>query len=172
MPLRRLGAATQGISAVEFALISPVMFAIICSTIDMGYVYMAQTSLTGAVARAARSSAATQESSQTDRDTTMRAAIAALMTEYKAVPGGELNVISRVYDDFNGAKPEPYTDANTNGRYDPPGGGYPGDPFTDRNGNGVRDLDTPKAGTTGEVGDVVRYTATFTVPHLFGFISS
>jgi hypothetical protein len=163
----------RGVSAVEFAMLAPVLLMLICGTIDLGYVYMAQSSLTGAVARAARASVAKQEETQTARDTAMRAAITNTMSDYQPVPGGEVAIESRVYDDFDGARPEPYQDTVANGRYDPPSGTFPGEPFTDRNGNGVRDLETRyKDGTTGETGDVVRYTATYTVQHLFGFISA
>ena len=33
------------------------------------------------------------------------------------------------------------------------------------------DLETPIPGTTGDVGDVVRYTATFPVAHPFAFLN-
>lgn len=171
-PLRRLAADLRGISAVEFAMLAPVLILLICGTIDLGYIYVAQSSLTGAVAAAARASSATQESSQADRNAAMQTAIARTMNRFLLVPGQHLAVVATAYRNFSETRPEDYTDTNGNGKYDGPSGSFVGEPYTDRNGNGVWDPALPIANSTvGAEGDVVTYTATFPVQHLFGFLN-
>jgi hypothetical protein len=82
-------------------------------------------------------------------------------------------VNATVYRTFGSSFPEDYIDTNHSGSYDGPSGSFPGESFTDRNGNGVWDADVPistGATTMGDVGDVVSYSATLPVRHLFGFI--
>lgn len=170
--MRRLLQNTRGAALIEFAILCPVLLALICGTIEMGYKYTAQTSLTGAVAQAARMSAVTQESSEGARNAAMRKSIAAAMASYTLEPGKTLTVGPTSYDKFGDTFPEEYTDVNKNGKYDgylPP---VVAEPFVDRNGNGKWDAAIPKAAnSTGEPGDVISYTATFPVAHLFGFLT-
>jgi len=168
--LHALRSDARGIAAVEFAMIAPALIALICGTIDIGYLYMAQSSLTGAVAAAARESASTQERSQADRDTTMRARITAIMTPFRPPAGRDLVITTTAYKKFGDTRPEDYTDSNGNGRYDPPAGGKPGESYVDRNNNGQWDPALPTGNDTGGMGDVVSYTATYPVPHLFAFV--
>ena len=170
--LHQLRSDRRGISAVEFSMLAPVMILLISGTIEMGYIYMAQTSLTGAVAAAARESAATQESTMAARDMAMRETITEAMQPFRLADGGQLSINTRVYHDFTSSRPEDYTDANGNGRYDGPAGGFTGEAFTDRNGNGVWDAaGTPTAvNEVGAEGDVVSYTASYPVRRLFGFV--
>lgn len=170
--MTRLGGDRRGTAIMEFALLAPVLMMIICATIELGYHYMAQTSLTGAVSMAARTSAVTQESSQEARNTKLRAAIAAAMSMYPVEEGKHLTITPTSYAKFGDTFPEQYTDANGNGRYDAPLGPFLGEPFVDRNGNGRWDSAVPKAAdSTGEVGDVVSYVATYPLPHMFQFLS-
>jgi uncharacterized membrane protein len=169
---RTLSGCDCGVTAIEFALLLPVLLLLICGAIDLGYLYMAQTSLNGAVLQAARSSAASMEKSESDRDTAMRASIVQTMSPYKS---GDPAISTTVYHRFGDSSPEPYIDANHNGHYDPPQGAAPGEAFTDRNGNGVWDASVPLATgakTMGDVGDVVNYTATLPVQHLFGMLTA
>jgi Flp pilus assembly protein TadG len=168
----RIGTDRRAVSAVEFALLAPVMLTLICGAIDLGYLYMAQSSLMGAVSKAARESAATQESSQDARDAAMRATITATMRPYLLVPGQQPSIVTVVYQSFGDSRPEDYTDVNGNGQYDvalPPAAA---EPFVDHNGNGQWDPALPIADSkTGAEGDVVSYTATYPVQHLFDFLT-
>jgi Flp pilus assembly protein TadG len=170
--LSRLRSDRRGISAVEFSMIAPVMILLISGTIEMGYIYMAQTSLTGAVAAAARESSATQESTMAARDAAMRETITKAMNPFNLADGEELAITTRVYHDFTSSRPEDYTDTNQNGRYDGPADGFTGEAFTDRNGNGIWDAHgAPTAvDEVGGEGDVVSYTATYPVRRLFNFV--
>ena len=172
MPRLSLRRDRRGVTAVEFALIAPVMITLICGTIEFGHFFMEQTSLEGALLEAARSASAAQEQSQDDRDLAMRAKVTTAMSEYRVANGQQLTIDTAVYGDFSSASPEPFRDLNGNGVYDPPQGANAGEPFTDRNGNGKWDAAVPKAGKAGDPGDVVSYTAVFPAEYLFGFISS
>lgn len=160
----------RGIAAVEFAMIAPALIALICGTIDVGYLYMAQSSLTGAVAAAARESASTQERTEAQRDATMRARITAIMTPFRPPAGRDLVITTTTYAKFGDTRPEDYTDSNGNGRYDPAAAGKPAEPYVDRNKNGQWDAAVPTGTDTGGLGEVVSYTATYPVPHLFAFV--
>jgi Flp pilus assembly protein TadG len=151
----RLPGCDRGVTTIEFAMLLPVLLTLICGAIDLGYFYMAQTSLNGAVLQAARASAASMEKSESDRNSAMRATILKTMSPYNS---GDPAITTMVYHKFGDSSPEPYIDANNNGHYDPPQGASPGEAFTDRNGNGVWDASTPiatGAKTMGDVGDVV-----------------
>ena len=93
------------------------------------------------------------------------------MRPYLLMPGQQPSVVTVVYHSFGDSRPEDYTDANGNGRYDVAVPPAPAEPFVDRNGNGQWDPALPIAGSkTGAEGDVVSYTATYPVQHLFGFL--
>ena len=165
--LLRGRADERGTTLVEFALLAPVMFLLICGGMDLGYLYLAQTSLNGALLQAARLNAVSMEKSESDRQAAMRASIARTMSPYSSV---QPVVDTKVFKTFATSQPEPYIDANHNGAYDPPAAPFPGEAFTDRNGNGVWDPSMPLtsgAATMGDVGDVVSYLATLDVRHLF-----
>jgi Flp pilus assembly protein TadG len=167
-----LGRDARGIAAVEFAFIAPVLILLICGTIELGYLYTAQTSLAGAVARAARQSATTQESSSQVRKEAMRALVERAMNSFPLAANQNAVIEVNAFHSFGDTHPEQYTDMNDNGRYDPPAPDYVGDPFTDRNGNGAWDAEVPYAtDTVGEPGDVIRYSATYPVRHLFTFMT-
>ncbi len=157
----------RGTTIVEFALLAPVMFLLICGAMDLGYLYLAQTSLNGALLQAARLNAVSMEKSENDRQAAMRASITETMSPYSDV---QPVVDTKVFKTFASSQPEPYIDTNNNGQYDPPAPPFPGEAFTDRNGNGKWDASIPLtsgAQTMGDVGDVVSYLATLDVQHLF-----
>ena len=167
-----LAGDAKGVTAIEFALLAPVLILLICGTVDLGYIYMAQTSLTGAVAAAARQSGATQESSQAEREATMQVAITRTMSAYLLTPEQHPTIVSTAYRNFSETRPEDYTDINRNGQYDGPSGMFAGEPYTDRNDNGKWDPALPiENSLVGDEGEVVAYTAIYPVKHLFGFLS-
>lgn len=162
----------RGLAAVEFAFLAPVLILLICGTIELGYLYTAQTSLAGAVSRAARQSATTQETSAAVRKQATRAVVERAMNNFPLATNQSAVIEVNAYHSFGDTHPEQYTDMNDNGRYDPPAPDYVGDPFTDRNGNGTWDAEVPYAtDSVGEPGDVIRYSATYPVRHLFTFIT-
>jgi Flp pilus assembly protein TadG len=160
----------RGASLVEFALVLPVLLMLICGAIDLGYMYMAQTTLNGALMQAAQVASSSMEKPEADRLATLKSGIVASMAAYS---GQQPTITATVYHSFGESFPEDYTDSNHNGKYDGPTPTFPGETFVDRNGNGKWDADAPvKTGssTMGDVGDVVSYSASLKVRHLFGVI--
>lgn len=167
MTLCRLRRDRAGATIVEFALVVPVMMTLVCSAVEIGYLLFARVMLEGAVVDAARIATASIESSQSQRDATMRASIAKAMRTFPIEKGKSITIETKVYRNFSTAYPEPYQDINKNGKYDL------GEPYTDRNKNGVWDAGTPIAGSSmGGPGDVVSITATYPKAVMFGFIGT
>lgn len=165
-----LSSDRRGATIVEFALVLPVLLLLICGAIDLGFLYLAQTTLNGALMQGAQVASSSMEKSEQDRLTTLRNGIFASMAAFsKQQP----SVNTTIYRNFGTSFPEDYIDVNHNGAYDGPSGSFPGESFTDRNGNGVWDADVPVtsgANTMGDVGDVVSYSASLPVRHLFAFV--
>lgn len=155
-----------GVTVVEFALISPVMLAMICGTIEIGHTMFARAALEGAVVEAARAATASMESSQDLRESAIRASISNAMSDFPTAPGKNITIVTTVYKDFSTSTPENFTDQNGNGVYDK------GEDFIDRNGNGKWDPAIPIPGKLGGPGDVVSYTAAFPKLRLFGTMTS
>lgn len=163
--MRRLGPDQRGIAAVEFAMIAPVMILMICGFMEYAHVSSARTTLEAATMRAARAVAASDCPSQ--RQGIMLGIVQNAMSTIPAASGTQVQVVTKSYSDQfrDVGEPEPFNDANSNGRWDP------GETYTDINGNGQHDNDMGRVGSIGGAGQVVSYTATFQVASLFGFIS-
>lgn len=163
--LRRLGPDRRGIATVEFAMIAPVMILMICGFMEYAHVSSARTTLEAATMRAARAVAASDCPDR--RQGIMLGIVQRAMANTPAAPGTEVQVVTKSYSDQfrDVGEPEPFNDANGNGRWDP------GETYTDINGNSQHDNDMGRVGSIGGAGQVVSYTATFQVASLFGFIS-
>lgn len=166
MRLARLFADRSGVTAVEFALILPAMLTLICGSTEIGHMMFARLVLESAVVDAARIATASIDSSETARDTVMRASIATAMSSFPLAPGRTITIRTKVYRDFSTAYPEPFTDANNNGVYNA------GETYIDRNQNGKRDDAVQISGTMGGPGDVVSITAIYPKRVLFGFLNT
>ncbi|MDO6414681.1 TadE/TadG family type IV pilus assembly protein [Sphingomonas sp. BIUV-7] len=167
---RQIGADEGGATIVEFALILPVLLLIICGAIDLGFLFLAQTTLNGAIMQGAQVASTSMERTEAQRQTTLRNGIYASMAAF--APQQPV-VVTKVFHTFGTTFPEDYTDTNHNGVYDAPSGTFPGEAFVDRNNNGHWDADVPVtsgSSTMGDVGDVVSYSAALPVRHLFGFL--
>jgi len=161
--LARLHRREDGAAAVEFAVLLPAMLVLLAGTIETAHYLMVQTTLEGAVSRAARENAVALTVDEETRDIAMRARIADVMHYYPMAEGEQVEIETEVFSDFGSARMEPFEDLNGNGIYDP------GELFVDRNGNGVRDR-SPKGGRLGDVGDVVAYTVTYPAEPFFFFL--
>ncbi|WP_337848259.1 TadE family protein [Sphingomonas sp.] len=154
--LRALISDTQGVTAIEFAILAPVLFILIMGALDLSYNVWVRTILAGAVNQAARQ--ATMESASTNQasiDDHVEAAVKQL------VPNAEVTFSRLAYEDFASVgKPEDYTDANNNGHYDT------GECFLDVNGNQSWDADRGNDGLAGP-GDINRYDVTVSYNRLF-----
>ncbi|SKA36365.1 TadE/TadG family type IV pilus assembly protein [Consotaella salsifontis] len=147
--LRRLGEA--GVTAVEFALIAPVLFMLFMGIVEYGLAEAANMLLKHATYTAAREGRTGFSSENSTREETVRAIVrkeASLLMD-----ADKLSIDSRRYTDFaTMASPEPFIDANGNGIRDN------GENYTDLNGNGQ--YDGAVAGIGGAT-QVVVYTVSY-----------
>lgn len=182
-PMRKLRALSElrlirpdqrGSTIIEFAMLAPVMILLICGGIEYGHLYLGNMNLEGVTNEAARTAIASQERSIADRDAAVRTRIQEAMAGYPLQEGKQLEIQIKSYEDFAAAgTPEPFTDVNTNGRYDPPASLSPefaGEPFIDKNSNGSWDATSFKDETVGGTGEVVSYTVTYPAAFLFEFL--
>ena len=146
--LRRLRRHQRGTAILEFALVAPVFILLLMGLFDYTWQMYAKQVLQGAVSNAARASTLeSAASSQTLIDAAVRTQV------QKVFPSAPVTFTRKSYESFNDVgKPEPFTDANNNNRYDS------GECFEDRNGNNNWDADQGANGNGGAE-DVVLYTA-------------
>lgn len=153
--MRSLRRDSRGVTAVEFALVSPVMFLGIMGLSDLAYRGYAQAILEGAVQKAGRDAAIQGGANRTV------ALDDAVLAEVKRISNSATYTSSRrSYDNFATVGPERFTDSNNNGRRDAR------ECFDDINGNGIWDSDP---GTTGQGGanDITLYRIEVTYNRIF-----
>jgi Flp pilus assembly protein TadG len=158
--LRTIGRDQGGATAVEFALISPVLAMALIGLFDMGYAVYANTMLQGALQRAARDS--TVEGAANRVAEINKAVIDEVRP---VVPEANFTFTRKSYANFSDVGVgEDYTDANDNNVCDD------GEAFEDANGNGVWDRDRGTEGAGG-ARDAVLYTVTMKYPRMFPMAS-
>lgn len=153
--LRSLRRSSRGVTAVEFAIVAPVMMLMLMGICDLAYQIYAQSILNGALQKAGRDATIQGAANTTTQiDGKVKAMI------QKIAANATFTVTRKNYDSFSVIKPEPFTDNNSNGVRNT------GECYTDVNGNGQWDQDP---GTDGQGGadDVTLYTMTVTYPRLF-----
>lgn len=159
-----LARCARGVTAIEFAMIAPVLILLLVGSMDMTQMVYANAMLRGAVEDAAR------EAALETGDTA--AADAKVEKIMKPILPGVLVITSRLnYYDFDDiGRPEKWEDRNVNGTCDE------GEVYTDENGSGSWDADIGRNGNGG-AGDVViytvkaRYQPAFKTPFLGGMIN-
>lgn len=164
MTLRALRSDDSGISAVEFALLAPVLLTMLMGIFDMSYSMYTNALLEGAVQQAARDS--TIEDADT-RSSELDGRVTSVV--HDLVPNAELTFERTSYSSFSEVgQAEDFDDVNGSGSCDD------GESFEDANGNGIWDADRGKAGL-GAARDAVLYEVTvtylrpFPVAELVGF---
>lgn len=167
---RQIWKKEDGLAAVEFALLAPVMILMITGFLELGYVTFARSTLESATLEAARSASATE--CPANRDEEMRMMIARRMEVITSADGSGPNIVVKAYGgNFSDVHaPEPFTDEETkdrpkNKKWDT------GESYTDLNGNGKWDDDIGVDGSLGAAGDVVSYTTSYNVASLVPFLS-
>ena len=162
--LARLRRRSDGLAAVEFALIAPVMLLLSVGTLEVGMIYFGSTLLEGGLREAARyglTGAPPPSGTREDHVVALVNANGAGMVEIT-----EDDITTVVYPNFTSiGVPEPYDDENGNDTYDS------GEPFTDINCNDQWDEDMGRAGV-GSGGEVVVYTVTYELPMMTGLLDS
>lgn len=151
--IRRFLSDRRGATLIEFAILLPVLMALVMGLMDIAYQAYIQATLEGAVQKAGRDS--TIEAADTSTIDTR------VVTAVKRIAGNATVIPSRLsYSSFGVIKPESFTDTNANGQYDA------GECFTDINGNGQWDSDPGIAGQ-GNASDVTVYKVTVSYVRLF-----
>jgi Flp pilus assembly pilin Flp len=146
----------RGATLIEFAMIAPVLLALLLGMFEMGYNFYMQSQLQGAVQRAARDSSLQSAGSDTAAiDARVEAAVHAI------VPQAEMTFSRRAYSSFNDVhRAEDYTDIDRNGACND------GEPFEDANDNGQWDQDRGSDGGGG-ARDAVLYVVQVSYPRAF-----
>lgn len=151
MRWRRLKSDARGVSTIEFAILSPVLFLIICGGLEVGHTLYVQSVLTGQMQKAGRDLAL-----EGSANAGARAALQARVTDaIKAlVANPNITFVTKAYHDYrNVGRPEEYVDTNGNGVCDNK------EPYVDANNNGKWDDDSSNIGPEGAK-DVVLFEAT------------
>lgn len=165
-PLRSIWRADDGVTVVEFAFVAPVVLLLIGSFLELGYVTFARSTLESAILVAGRASRAAE--CPNDNAALIQAALNDKMSVIISADDKDpvLTVSSYGTGFGNVGNPEPFSDLDNNGKFDP------GESFTDVNGNGQWDEDMGKDGDYGTFGQVVRFKASYNVPSLVPFIAA
>lgn len=150
----------RGMSAVEFALMAPVLFILLFGALDMAHTLYMTSVLQGSLQKAGRD-ASLEDGTETVRQAEIDNAVRSQIL--KLANNATVSLVHRNYKSLTQAQqatPEPFTDTNGNGICDA------GEPFQDSNNNLVRDLDGADEGQGGAK-DVVVYTAKVSYARLF-----
>ena len=146
--LARLRRCRAGSSAVEFAIILPVLLLFVVGSIEMAIVLFIGSSIEAAVMEASRYGVTKPEEGVSRADRVLEIVEA---RTYGMLDMDRVDLDTLVYGDFDDiGKPEPFEDDNGNKSYDA------GETYSDINGNGEWDADMGEAGL-GVGGDVVVY---------------
>lgn len=161
--LKRGGRDASGATAIEFAMLAPVVILLLMGIIEFGLIYTADIVLKNATYDAARTGRTGFVEDKSTQDKTVldivRHEVSSMMDPNK------LAIDSKAYAGFDNLnKPEPFIDANKNGRRDN------GENYTDVNGNGKYDLDQGRDGFGG-ANEVVLYTVSYPWKLLTPFVS-
>ncbi len=172
--LRRFRKDQNGATAVEMAMVAPMLFLILFGIIELSMGMYINTVVEGSLREASRLGLTGQIQQGTSNDQ----AIVDMINESTV---GMLNLTTddidmKVYENFETVgKGEEYVDLDGNGDWTPgplthEGTDYPGgEPWTEINGNGTWDADLGEAGLGGQ-GDIVLYTVTYNWNFLSGQI--
>lgn len=157
---RALARNQDGVSAVEFAMISPALFVVLFGLFDLAYNMYTTEMLQGAIQNAARDSTIEGASSNS-------AALDEVVTKavHAVAPNATMTFTRTSYANFtDAARPEDYTDLDSNGTCDN------GEPYEDANGNGAWDAMGGKSGFGG-ARDAVLYSVTVNYKRAFPIAS-
>ncbi|ODP38650.1 TadE/TadG family type IV pilus assembly protein [Sphingomonas turrisvirgatae] len=151
MPRRAFRRDARGVSTIEFAILSPVLFLIICGGLEIGHTMYVQSVLTGQMQKAGRD-LALEGSANVDARIALQAGVTNAVKTLVAKP--TITFVTKAYHDYrNVGRPEEYVDTNGNGICDN------NEPYVDANNSGSWDKDASNKGPEGAK-DVVLFEAT------------
>lgn len=163
--IQALARSQAGTTITEFGLIAPIFMTMVMGALDLGHTLYMQSTLQGAVQKAARDS--TLESGGTTANQT---AINTAITDQvqRLAKGATVTITRTSFRDYTKAASrtkEPFTDTNGNGTCNA------GEPYEDSNNSGSWDIDN---GTTGQGGakDSVILSTQISYPRLFPFLKA
>ena len=162
--LKRLRRGEDGIAALEFAMVAPVLLLLVMGTFELGLILTAQVLMESATYTASRMGKTGQGISDSTQAAKIKAEIARVGG--LIMDPARIVVTSTYYKNFQQVeKPEPFNDANRNGKRDS------GESFTDWNGNAKWDAMSGDAGY-GNKDEVAVYTSTYSWPLFTPLLSS
>ncbi len=151
--LRRFGACESGVTAMEFALVSPIFFTLFLGTLEISLIMLGQSIMESATASVSREG----KTGYVEEGATREETIMAELSRYNSplIDVSQVSITALAYEKFSDiGQPEPYVDVNSNGIFDE------GEPYEDMNGNQEYDADQGKPGY-GDDEDIVVYTLTY-----------
>ncbi|HVI52740.1 MAG TPA: TadE/TadG family type IV pilus assembly protein [Candidatus Sulfotelmatobacter sp.] len=163
---RRAGASFKrsrsGTTAVEFALILPILVMLTAGVMELGLILLTDASLEIGIRAASRFGTSGMTQTGLTRVESIEQTVESFVSRW--LPAGtKVAVTTTVYGSLSDI-PEPYTDLNGNGTWDQ------GEPFTDLNGNGVWDGGSGSSSAGGS-GDIVVYHVSFSRPGFTGVLN-
>ncbi len=162
--LARLASCREGATALEFAFALPVVLLLIIGMFEVAVIMFVNVSVEGALREAARFGITGEAPAGTTREQAIVDTVERYTFGFVDMDAAEISF--KVYDSFNDVgQPEPWTDDNGNGVYDP------GEDFEDLNGNDSWDADRGIAGV-GASGDVVLYEIDYSWGLMTPYLSS
>jgi len=155
--------AEEGVTAIEFGLVAPVIVLFLIGFLDLGYWTYVRSTIAGALENTARSAGVGGANVDT---AALQAAVEGQVRN--VAPQATFVWDPRSYYQFSGiGKPEKLiTDNDGDGKYDP------GDCWEDLNPNGIYDQDPGRQGVGG-ADDILYYKVTVSFPPLIdigGFV--
>jgi hypothetical protein len=155
----------KGTTALEFALVAPLVILAAVAIVEFGYIMTVQNLLELSARKASRGGVTGE--TPTDgmtREEMLRAIVRE--TGLGLIDPARVTIGITAYDGFEKiGQPESCMDLNGNGVCDP------SEPYTDANGNGRWDKDQGKA-SAGSGGQVVIYTLSYTDVPLTGMVAA
>lgn len=152
---RRLWRARDGVTAIEFAVIAPVLLLLMFGIMEFAMIMLMTNVMESATAISSRTGKTGGNTDGLTRDQTILAAVQA--KTYGLVDMNQLSISSKSYSQFDQINdPEPWTDDNHNGIAEV-------SEYEDINMNGIWDSDMGRPGYGG-ADDIVVYTISYPWP--------
>ena len=150
--LRRLWRANDGVTAIEFAVVAPVLILLMFGIVEFATIMLVANMMENATSISSRLGKTGYASGGKSRADTIRDSVIARAGQL--IDPTKLTITSKYYEQFDQiGDAEPWNDANHNGIAEP-------GEYTDINGNGQWDSDMGMAGY-GDAEDIVVYTVRY-----------
>lgn len=152
-----------GATVLEFAIIAPVVIMLIIGIVETSMIMFTAAVMEGATISSSRLGKTGYQEAGMTRDQMIRNIIAQRCGTI--INTANITITAKSYGTFgNIGQPEPYTDANHNGRYDA------GETYSDVNGNAQWDADMGVVGL-GVADEIVLYRVSYNWPIMTPFMN-